>query len=104
VRTPQLHADERLRVVVEGRPVNLEELLGDRRREIEACAGLPPSRESAACDPLSSSRWRLYAALEESLRLHADSQAAGEVSHYVVVPFYPASTRRHLPVATSGAL
>ena len=46
-----------------------------------------------ARDPLSLSRWRLYAALEESLRLHADSQAAVEVNHYVVVPFLP---RQHV--------
>ncbi len=89
----QLHADERIQVVVEGRPVNLEELLGECRREVEACAGEPPSRETPARDPLSLSRWRLYAALEESLRLHADSQAAVEVNHYVVVPFLP---RQHV--------
>ena len=47
-----------------------------------------------ARDPLSLSRWRLYAALEESLRLHADSQAAVEVNHYVVVPFASAPARR----------
>ena len=89
----QLHADERIQVLVEGRPVNLEELLSDCRREVQACAGPAPSRESAARDPLSLSRWRLYAAMEESLRLHADSQAAVEVSHYVVVPFLP---RQHV--------
>ena len=89
----QLHADERIQVLVEGRPVNLEELLDDCRREVEACAGPPPARERAACDQLSLSRWRLYAALEESLRLHADGQAAVEVSHYVVVPFLP---RQHV--------
>src|SRR5207248_6847462 len=89
----QLHADERIQVVVEGRPVNLEELLGECRREVEARAGPPPSREASARDPLSLSRWRLYAALEESLRLHADSQAAVEVNHYVVVPFLP---RQHV--------
>ena len=89
----QLHADERIQVLVEGRPVNLEELLDDCRREVEACAGPPPARERAARDPLSLSRWRLYAALEESLRLHADGQAAVEVSHYVVVPFLP---RQHV--------
>ena len=35
----QLHADERIQVVVEGRPVNLDELLAECRREVEACAG-----------------------------------------------------------------
>ena len=48
---------------------------------------------AAARDPLALSRWRLHAALEESLRLHADSQAAVEVNHYVVVPFLP---RQHV--------
>ena len=35
----------------------------------------------------------MHAALEESLRLHADSQAAVEVNHYLVVPFLP---RQHV--------
>ena len=89
----QLHADERIQIVVEGRPVNLAELVGECRREVEACAGPPPSAISGARDPLSLSRWRLHAALEESLRLHADSHAAVEVNHYVVVPFLP---RQHV--------
>jgi hypothetical protein len=84
----QLHADERIQVVVEGRPVNLVELVGECRREVEACAGPAPT-ERGARDPLALSRWRLHAALEESLRLHADSQAAVEINHYVVVPFLP---------------
>ncbi|HTX12172.1 MAG TPA: DUF87 domain-containing protein [Solirubrobacteraceae bacterium] len=89
----QLQADERIQVVVEGRPVNLEALLGGCRREIEACAGPAPSRGTPVRDRLALSRWRLYAALEESLRLHADSQASVEVSHYLVVPFLP---RQHV--------
>ena len=89
----QLHDDERIQVVVEGRPVNLSELVGECRREVQACAGPAPTREEGARDPLALSRWRLHAALEESLRLHADSQAAVEVNHYVVVPFLP---RQHV--------
>ena len=89
----QLHDDERIQVVVEGRPVNLTELVGECRREVEACAGPAPTREHGARDPLALSRWRLHAALEESLRLHADSQAAIEVNHYVVVPLLP---RQHV--------
>ena len=85
----QLHADERIQVLVEGRPVNLDELLGSFRREVEACAGSFPTREVPARDPLALSRWRLYAALEESLGLHADAQAAVEINHYLVVPFLP---------------
>ena len=88
----QLHSDERIQIVVEGRPVNLTELLADCRREVETCAGPPPGR-AATSDSLSRSRWRLYASLEESLRLHADNQAAVEVTHYVVVPFVP---RQHV--------
>src|SRR5581483_11561482 len=39
----QLHADERIQVVVEGRPVNLDELLGSFRAEVKACAGSFPT-------------------------------------------------------------
>ena len=38
---------------------------------------------------MALARWRLYAAMEESLRLHADAQAAVQVSCYVVVPLVP---------------
>ena len=38
----QLHADERIQVVVEGRPVNLTELVGDSRREVQAIARAAP--------------------------------------------------------------
>jgi adenylylsulfate kinase-like enzyme len=89
----QLQADERIQVVVVGRPVNLEALLSGCRTEVEACAGPPPTRDAPLGDRLRLSRWRLFAALEESLRLHADGQAAVEVSHYVVVPFLP---RQHV--------
>ena len=41
----QLHDDERIQVVVEGRPVNLAELVDECRRQVEACAGPPPDRE-----------------------------------------------------------
>ena len=89
----QLQAEERIQVVVEGRPVNLAELVGECRRQVEACAGPAPTRDHGARDPLALSRWRLHAAPEESLRLHADNQAAVEVNHYLVVPFLP---RQHV--------
>ena len=74
--------------------MNLDELLGECRREVQACAGpAAEPRDAGARDPLALSRWRLHAALEESLRLHADSQAAVEVNHYLVVPFLP---RQHV--------
>jgi hypothetical protein len=89
----QLRDEERIQVVVEGRPVNLAELVDESRREVEACAGPAPTREHGARDGMALSRWRLHAALEESLRLHADSHAAVEVNHYLVVPFLP---RQHV--------
>src|SRR5205085_10854107 len=63
------------------------------RQEVETSAGPAPTHDAPPRDPLALSRWRLYAALEESLRLHADNQAAVEVNHYLVVPFLP---RQHL--------
>ena len=85
----QLKADESLQFYVDARPVNLEELLDDCRREVEASAGPAPSRDRPARDQLGLAQWRLYAALEESLRLHADAHAAVQVRSYVVVPMLP---------------
>jgi hypothetical protein len=89
----QLHDEERIQFVVEGHPVNLGELVEECRRQVEACAGPPPHGDRGARNRLAMSRWRLHAALEESLRLHADSQAAVEVNHYLVVPVLP---RQHI--------
>ena len=92
-----LRADERIQIVVEGRPVNLTELLADCRREVEVSAGPPPGPGAPAPDRLGLSRWRLHASLEESMRLHADNQAAVEVNHYVVMPFLPRQHVAHTP-------
>ena len=85
----QLKADESLQFYVDARPVNLEELLGDCRREVEASAGRAPGKERPARDALALAQWRLYASLEESLRMHADAHAAVQVRCHVVVPFLP---------------
>ena len=85
----QLGAEETLQFYIDARPVNLGELLAGCRREVQACAGPAPASGQSARDPLALARWRLYAAMEESLRLHADDQAAIEVCAYVVVPFLP---------------
>ncbi len=75
---------------VHSRPVNLAEMLADARQEVSYTAGDPPaSLEDGGEDPLALSRWRLYAAMEQSLRLHADEQAAVETSFYVVCPYVP---------------
>ena len=103
----QLRAEESLQIYIDARPVNLTQLLADCRREVQASAGRVPDR--ADVDPTALAQWRLYAAMEESLRLHADRQAAVQVSCYVVVPFLPRQTvaraalawarRRRLPTA-----
>ena len=86
----QLGADETVQIYIDARPVNLTQLLADCRREVQASAGPVPSVEDG--DRLALARWRLYAAMEESLRLHADAQAAVQVSCYVVVPLVPRQT------------
>jgi hypothetical protein len=85
----QLKAEETLQIYIDARPVNLAELLATCRREVEASAGPVPARAQSQASPTALAQWRLYAAMEESLRLHADEQAATEVSSYVVVPFMP---------------
>ena len=88
----RLRPEQSLQFYVEARPVNLEHLLAASRSEVAAWAGDPPSPHQPARDPLALSRWRLYAAMEESLRLHADDQAAVETNAYVVVPYVPRHT------------
>ena len=83
----RLKAEQALQFWIDARPVNLSELLNDCRREVQASAGPMPTTEQPARDAIALAQWRLYAALEESLRLHADEQAAMQVSAYVVVPF-----------------
>jgi hypothetical protein len=85
----RLRPGESLQFYVEARPVNLEQILGESRREVAAWAGEPPGVDQPARDPLALSRWRLYGAMEESLRMHADDQAAVEFDAYVVVPYVP---------------
>ena len=85
----QLGAEETVQIYIDARPVNLAELLADCRREVQASAGPPPGQEQTDLDRLGLARWRLYSGMEESLRLHADAQAAVQVSCYVVVPLVP---------------
>ena len=85
----QLKAGETLQIYIDARPVNLGQLLATCRREVQASAGPPPTAEHPPRDRTALAQWRLYAALEESLKLHADEQAAVQVSAYVVVPLVP---------------
>ena len=95
----QLKAEETVQIYVDARPVNLAELLTECKREVEASAGPAPTAERPARDRIALAQWRLYAALEESLRLHADEQAAVQVSAYVVVPFTPRQTAARAALA-----
>ena len=85
----RLRPQQTLQFYVEARPVNLDEILVDARREVAAWSGEPPGRGRPARDDLALSRWRLYGAMEQSLRRHADHHAAMHVSAYVVVPYRP---------------
>ncbi len=94
----RLRADQRLQFYVHSRPVNLSEILASARKDVTYTSGPPPSSlEDGTADPLALSRWRLYAGMEQTLRLHADEQAAVQTAYYVVCPHVPAPrTRRDL--------
>ena len=96
----RLRPEQSLQFYVQARPVRLEALLADARREVEAVAGPPPTRDRGARDPTALSRWRLYAAMEESLSQHADEQAAVELGAYVVIPYLPRQRVAHAALAS----
>src|SRR5919108_4260408 len=78
-------AGQSLQYYVEAAPVKLGALLEHSRREADH--GLAPLEQSG--DPGSRDRAdvlrRLHGALEQSLQLHADEQAAVEIGYYVVI-------------------
>lgn len=84
----RLRPDQAVQFYVEARPVDLDNILLECRREVAAWAGEPPSAGEQKA-PIDLSRWRLYAAMEESLRQHSDVQAAMHFNAYVVVPYVP---------------
>ncbi|MDO8208993.1 VirB4 family type IV secretion system protein [Conexibacter sp. CPCC 206217] len=88
----RLGPGQALQYYVQARPIPLDEILGGCQSEVAAWAGLPPTRDRVVADRRAQDRWRLYAAMEQSIRLHADEQAAVDLAAYVVVPFLP--TRR----------
>ncbi len=85
----RLRPGEGVQFYVESRPVNLKEILTRSREEVARSAGEPPRAGAPAMDPVALSRWRLYGAMEESLRLHCDDFAAVQFNAYVVVPYLP---------------
>jgi hypothetical protein len=89
----RLRPGQSLQFYVDARPFNLDDVLARSRREVSAWAGPPPTAGSDSADSQSISRWRLYAAMEESLRLHADDQAAMRTTAYIVVSYAPRKVR-----------
>jgi hypothetical protein len=85
----RLRPGQSLQFYVDARPFNLDDVLARSRHEVSAWAGPPPTSNGDPIDSRALSRWRLYAAMEESLRLHADDQAAMRTTAYIVVPYTP---------------
>jgi TraG P-loop domain len=82
-------AGQSLQFYVEAAPVKLGALLEHSRRE--ANGGLTPLEQSGnpALRERATVLRRLHGALEQSLQLHSDEQAAVEIGYYVVVPLVP---------------
>lgn len=85
----RLRAGQSLQFYIDARPMRLEDVIGELRAGVEAAAGPPPTATTSAPDATALSRWRLCAALEQSLRLHGEAQAAVRLSAYVIVPVFP---------------
>jgi len=85
----RIPAAQSLQFYVEAAPVKLDALLEHSRREAHrGQAALEASAERELAERAQALR-RLHAALEQSLEVHSDEQAAVEVGYYVVVPFLP---------------
>src|SRR5919106_491641 len=82
-------AGQSLQFYVEASPLRLDALLEHSRREAQR--GLVPMEQSGEPElrERASALRRLHGALERSLELHADEQAAVEIGYYVVVPYVP---------------
>jgi TraG P-loop domain len=82
-------AGQSLQFYVEAAPVRLDALLEHSRREAER--GLAPLEQSGGAElrERAAALRRLHSALEQSLQVHADEQAAVEIGYYVVVPYVP---------------
>jgi hypothetical protein len=91
----RLKPGQSLQFYIDARPFQLDEVLAHSRREVAAWAGPPPVRGTRSPDQRDISRWRLYAAMEESLRMHSDDQAAMRTSAYIVIGYSPRTQGRH---------
>lgn len=85
----RLRPAQSVQFYVQATPVRLHELIATARAQVAFFAGEPPVNASQARDRLALSRWRLWAAMQESLEMHASEQAAVQVTHYLVCPHLP---------------
>jgi energy-coupling factor transporter ATP-binding protein EcfA2 len=85
----RLRPSQSVQFYAQAKPIDVEDLLDASRHEVARWAGPPPVRGGGPLDRRALDRWRLYGAMEESIRLHADDQAAVEFGAYVVIPFVP---------------
>jgi hypothetical protein len=91
----RLKPGQSIQFLIDSRPVNLAELLAASRHEVAAHSGeMPSAGQAAAADPVDLSRWRLYAAMEESLHENSEEQAAAQLRAFVIVPFMPPVDKR----------
>ncbi|RKQ90824.1 hypothetical protein C8N24_0639 [Solirubrobacter pauli] len=101
----KLRAGQSMQFYVDARPVHLDDVLLRLREEVEAVAGpAPTATTSVAAGSLS--RWRLYAAVEQSLRMHGRGQSAIQLDAYAIIPYFPArrGARAALKLASSAPL
>ena len=85
----RLRPGQSMQFYLDARPIQLDAVLAEVRADVEAAAGPAPTRTRPARDDMAVSRWRLYAALEQSLRLHGEAQAAIALAAYAVIPSLP---------------
>lgn len=85
----RLRAGQELQFYVDSRPVDVASILSDCRAEVAAFAGSPPGPGTPARDALALSRWRLYAAMEDSVCVNASAQNATRTRAFMVVPYQP---------------
>ena len=82
-------AGQSLQFYVDAAPVRLDDLLEHSRAEADrALAPLEQCSDQALSRRAEALR-RLHGAVEQSLALHCDEQAAVELGYYVVVPYVP---------------
>lgn len=101
----KLRAGQSIQFYIDARPVRLDDVLVQLRDEVQAVAG-PMPMPTSQHDAVSLTRWKLYAAVEQSLRLHGQAQSAVQLDTYAVIPYFPTrkGARATLKLASSAPL